>query len=129
MMVFRMLILVATVLIGSSLIRSWHNVQLAQSPTPSSSPAIAMYEFVATHGVGMTHLAARALDAYLPEHSIRLDAAQHLYATDTLAHHVGWRPLTAGEKIVFDTSIITQAIISAKAMTAAQRASWSRLVH
>lgn len=128
MAVFRLLIVSATVLIVSSLIHSWKDVQLAHSPSPTTTPATAVYEFVADHGIGLTQLAARAVDAYLNAQNVRLDAVRHLYAVDSLARTAGWRRLTAGEKVTFDTETLARAVISAKALTSQQYFAWSRLL-
>ena len=127
-LMFRGLLLVAVGLVGLSLIRSWNAAPLAQSPSPSGSSNLAQYEFIAAHGVGLTHLAAKALDAYLIEQSSTLDAPRHLFAVDALARQAGWHRLSVGEKIVFDITALAQAVTSAQSLTKTQYSAWQRLL-
>jgi hypothetical protein len=128
MFIFRMLILIAAIFIGSSLIHSWQVAQIAKTviPFPTATPQVA-YELIAAHGVGMTQLASRVLDSYLTDRSIHLDRAQHLFAVDALARHAGWRQLASGERVSFDLDTLAQITISAKSLTATQHAAWARI--
>ena len=130
LLIFRVLILAAVMLIGTSLMRSWHAVKLAQSPSPSpsASPLMTAYEHIAAHGLGLTHLAARTVDAYLAAHGESLDAPRHLYAVDALARSAGWRRLISGETVRFDADTTAGIIASAKTLTARQVATWSHLL-
>jgi hypothetical protein len=127
LLVFRVLILAAIVLIGTSLVHSWRAIKLAQSPSPSPSisPLTVLYEHIAANGVGLTQLAALTLDTYLASHHDLLDTPSHLYAVDALARSAGWRRLIAGEKIVFDTDTLARIVSAAKALTPSQRTAWS----
>src|SRR5512143_4039199 len=82
---FRLVIVVALVLLAHSLWEATPS-QTAVSPTPSPRE-LTGFTIIARRGDGMTNLAARAVDLYIAVQSriIRLDAAQHLFAVDTLA--------------------------------------------
>lgn len=127
--VFRMVIVVALVLIGRSLLvhRNDPIVQPTASPVAASLQPISIK---ALAGDGMTNLAARALDMYsaLQSPAVRLDGAQHLYAIDALARSVCWCPLEVNQQVTFVPADIKSIIDRALALSPAQHATWARLL-
>ncbi|MCC6934365.1 MAG: hypothetical protein IT406_01565 [Candidatus Yanofskybacteria bacterium] len=129
LLVFRVVLLVALLLIGRSL---WHARSLpSTSPAPTPTPVIAQnIALTARPGDGLTDLAARAIDLLLASGSatIRLDAAQHLFAVDSLARAMGWRRLLLNEELLFKTSDITAAVLQALTLSPSRHAAWERLL-
>lgn len=129
--VFRLVIFCALILVARSL---WVNLPARSlSSTPTLAPTaqdIRGLTVTAQPGDGMTHLAARALDLYLAVQSrvVRLDAAQHLFAVDSLSRIVGWSSLEVGQDVTFAVENIESVITRALALTPAQHAAWSRLL-
>lgn len=127
--VFRMVIVVAVVLIARSL---FTHLNSAVSLAPSTSPAATLQPISvqARAGDGMTNLAARALDMYaaLQTPAISLDGAQHLYAVDALTRTVCWCPVEVNQEVAFASADIKSVIDRALALSPAQRAAWNRLL-
>ncbi|PJE59654.1 MAG: hypothetical protein COU85_02465 [Candidatus Portnoybacteria bacterium CG10_big_fil_rev_8_21_14_0_10_44_7] len=72
-------------------------------------------------GDGVTHLARRALGAYLQQNpDINLSYEQKIYVEDYLKDHKGNYPLAVGEKIDFDQQLITDAVQGARNLTPQQ---------
>lgn len=129
--VFRMVVLIAVILIVRSIWLRAPAIDLALSPSPTTSPRDSFgFTIKANPGDGMTNLAARAVDLFVAVQSriIRLDAAQHLFAVDTLARATCWCPVRVGQPTTFATASIASAVDAALAMTPAQHAAWSRLL-
>jgi len=130
-LIFRVVVLCALILVARSL---WVNLPArTASLTPTPSPTaqeVRGITVTAQRGDGMTNLAARALDLYLAVQSriIRLDAAQHLFAVDTLARVVCWCAVDVDQEVTFASANIESVIERALALTPAQRAAWERLL-
>ena len=125
--VFRVLLLVAAVLVIVSLVRH-HGTEVAL-PSPTETPrAYDAYYEVALAGEGMTHLAAKAVNDYAADQipPLVLDAVQHLYAVDALARSAGWKRMELGDGVSFRTADLADIIARAMRLTAAQRSAWSR---
>ena len=131
MAVFRLVILLALILIGRSI---WIRLPARQSsfePMASASPeSRGDIVLVASRGDGMTTLAAHALDLYIATSNnlIRLTAAQHLFAVDTLARSAGWKALNVGQSVVFTRDALASVVSAAQALTPAQRAAWGKFL-
>jgi hypothetical protein len=127
---FRLSILVTLVLIAHAL---WFSPSAPPpKPTPSNSPVIQQsLDIDVLPGDGMTNLAARAIDLSIATRSadIRLDAAQHLFAVDTLARSVCWCPVERDQTISFSTAKIGEVIARALQLSPARHAAWARLLH
>ena len=125
---FRLVIVVALVMLAHSL---WSSTppQIAVSPPPTPGE-LTGFTIKARPGDGMTNLAARAVDLYIAVQSriIRLDAAQHLFAVDTLARTTCWCPLKDGQSVSFTNINIAASVEAALGMTPAKHAAWSRLL-
>jgi len=126
--VFRMVIVVALVLVARSLF-----VHRTTSPSPTPTPDVVSLRPIsipALAGDGMTNLAARALDVYLALQtpSVALDGAQHLFAVDALARTVCWCPLEVNQEVSFVPANIKPIVDRALGLSPAQRAAWSRLL-
>lgn len=126
---FRLVLAAALAVVVISILRSPPTTQLAASPSPTPTPDTIAQTF--RPGEGISHLAGRALDAYLatrPEY--KLDAVRRLFAVDTLWKTVadaGNLPeFDAGAVIEFPHTVIEYAISQAEGMTAAQYRAWSR---
>lgn len=129
--VFRTVVLIAIILVARSVWLHAPAIDLALSPSPTTSPRESFgFTIKANPGDGMTNLAARAVDLFVAVQSriIRLDAAQHLFAVDTLARTTCWCSLKANQTVSFTNVDIMTAVDSALAMTPAQHAAWARLL-
>jgi len=129
--VFRLVIFCALILVARSLWVNLPSRSLSSTPTPApTAQDIRGLTVTAQPGDGMTDLAARALDLYLAVQSrmIRLDAAQHLFAVDTLARIVCWCSVEVDQEVTFASANIESVIERALALTPAQKAAWTRLL-
>ncbi len=126
--VFRMVLVVALVLIVHAM---FPRKAGAPAVTPTSSPENPQtFIMKANPGDGMTNLAARTIDLYVAVQStvVRLDAAQHLFAVDTLAHMASWSRLEVGQSVPFTTADISSVLESALKLSPARHAAWARLL-
>ena len=126
--VFRLVIFAALVLVAHSL---WvhlpartADIRASATPTPQELKGLTVK---ANPGDGMTNLAARALDLYvaLQTSQLRLSAAQHLAAVDTLSRSVCWCPVARDQIVTFATADIVHAIDSALRLSPAALRAWS----
>ena len=70
-----------------------------------------VYKEVAEYGEGITHLARKALQEYLNEHSnINLTPEHKIYIEDYIQNHIGERWLSLGEEIEISENLIVEAI-------------------
>ena len=129
-LLFRLIVLVAVLLIISSLIRAWKSAPVVVSPSPTPSSQNWTFETATEPGQGMTHLAAWAVDAYATQHDpqIELTAVEHLFAVDALARLTGWRSLERGEEVQFSADDIAVIITRAQSLSPAQRSAWAKLL-
>ena len=81
-----------------------------------------VYIETAEHGEGITHLARKALRAYLRERgeNIALTKAHKIFIEDYMQNKTGDRWLKLGEKISFSESLIEEAIEASLKLTDAQ---------
>lgn len=99
-----------------------------EAQLPSESPAAqSAYSETANPREGASHLAARALDAYLAKNGVTLDAVQHLWAVSRLSDSAP-AEIKPGQSVQFLVSSIEQALAAAKALTAGQRATLLRYI-
>lgn len=132
--VFRLVLLVAVVVIVGSLLRGGSDApQEGSDPFASNAPfpLDKPITLKAEYGEGVTHMAARAVDLFIltrSEADAQLDAPRHLFAVDRLSREAGWRPLKLGEKIWFPIDIIARIVREARELTVRQYQAWTKLL-
>lgn len=124
---FRVILLAALVLIARSL---WMRMDVPSAQVPTPTPQKQSVTLYARPGDGMTDVAARALNLYVAVQRdiVQLDAAQHLFAVDTLARAICWCPLERNQEITFSADHIGAIVTRALNLSPAQHAAWSRLL-
>lgn len=133
--VFRLVLLVAVVLIVGSLVRQngsdtplvGENPFESNAPFPLDKPITLKAEY----GEGVTNMAARALDLFILTRSdmgAYLDGPRHLFAVDTLSREIGWRGVELGEKIWFPIDTIARIAREARELTGRPYQAWARLL-
>lgn len=126
--IFRLILLCILVIMGVAFIlhREHSTAPIAEQQKIEIQPIT----LSALRGDGITHVAARALDLYIAIQpvDIKLDAAQHLYVIDILAHQSGWRWLHDGEIVSFTPETLDTAINAAINLSQQQHSAWQRFV-
>jgi hypothetical protein len=131
--VFRLVLFVAIVVLVMSIFRNRPPASPDGSPSPSPAMAVEGHRPVAARGDGASQLAKRALSEHLAEYPVAapLTDAEQAFAVDML-----WRGAVAaaarvpfvlhvGDSLFFPHATIEAAVTAAKAMTPAERATWS----
>ena len=105
-------------------------ILVTETQAPQSRKEGNKYIEVAGKGEGLTHLARRALKAYLREHSVNfeLKPEHKIYIEDYLALKIGYRWLKLGEEVGFSEELIQEALNKAQNLTPAQIQNLSQFV-
>jgi hypothetical protein len=105
-------------------------ISLTETKTPQARKEGGKYIEVAAKGEGLTHLARRALKAYLQEHSVNfeLKPEHKIYIEDYLALKMGYRWLKVGEEVGFSEDLIQEALNKAQSLTPVQIQNLSQFV-
>lgn len=97
------------------------DIKIETGAPKAETQAPKIYEEVAEAGEGITHLARKALKAYLTEKGGPTLSPEHkIFIEDYLQKKTGERWLQIGEKITFSQELIEEAIQKAQQLTPEQ---------
>lgn len=98
------------------------------TPLPEASRSDQGFTEVAQPGEGITHLARRASDRWLQENQAgyEVTAEHRVYIEDYIQNRIGTKGLSIGETKAINYDLISEAVNSAKNLSATQLKSLSR---